>query len=298
MTVTKHFLRVQWVHAASFVAVSFLFLGSVVASIDIPLPAQTEAVSKSQETSTPTEKLTVSQYRSGLSRDEIMGFYELELSTRGWKKFNPPEGNEYLYKETLIYVKEGIITFTLIMLPSSEQGKVFYNTVIAEPKKIVVLRQTFKPPRQLDFMPVPPNVTEFVYNTFYAPMIGIAYLTHSDVYAVSDYYLSNMSKFGWNLKGNVVNEGMYAFSQWVLIIDPFTKAIPSLEATGFAQLVPPLSVKGRTLTFTQGKKSCTIAIYKFDDILAKAVGTLFDMSFMAEHGTTAICIYYFYDEKK
>ncbi|MDD5584942.1 MAG: hypothetical protein PHV55_07805 [Candidatus Omnitrophica bacterium] len=262
------------------------------------LPQRTEVIEKGQRTVTATEAITISRYRSELTQKQIMGFYEQELAKRGWKKFQPPAGDEKRYKDMLVYVKDGINTFTVVIAPPLTKGKISYNVMIAEPTKIVVLQEVFKPPRQLDFMPVPAAVTEFVYNTYYPSMIGLGYLTHNSVDAVSNFYLLNMSKFGWSLIGQTPQEGMYNLSQWIKIVDPFTKAVPNLEAIGFVDLVPPLAVRGKTLSFAQGKKSCTITIYRFDDIVEKAVGTRFDMGFMAEHGRTLICVYYFYDEKK
>ncbi|MDD5195690.1 MAG: hypothetical protein PHQ96_08485 [Candidatus Omnitrophica bacterium] len=282
----------------SFIVLFFSRWFASAVELDFSLPQGTEIIEQGKKTATATESITISRYRSELSKGQIMNFYERELSTRGWKKFQPITGDEKRYQDTLLYVKDGINTFTVVISPYLENEKILYNIIIAEPTKIVALRETFNPPRQLDFMPVPDAATEFVYNTYYTPMIGLGYLTHDSVESVGNFYLSNMSKFGWILQNNETKEGMYSLSEWIKIVDPFTKAVPNLEAIGFASLVPPLSVKGRTLTFAQGKKSCTITIYKFDDILAKAVGTMFDMSFMEEHGTTLICVYYFYDEKK
>jgi hypothetical protein len=102
-----------------------------------------------------------------------------------------------------------------------------------------------------------------------------------------------MPSFGWQAVDNVSNQGTYNFSQWFKFIDPFSKALPMLEARNYEEFIPPLAVRGKTLTFIQGGKSCTITIYRFDDIVEKAKGTIWDASDFNQYGRTVIAIFYF-----
>ncbi len=226
------------------------------------------------------------EYRSKLSKEEITSFYRTLFLTQGMKE-NPAT------KDTLVFAKfpQKIVTITFSSDPDGQVRFMFTKSEFT--KMQIVPTQDFKSPQTLDFMPTYTQSQQFVYNTFYYPMIGIAYLSRSQPDDVAGFYTKRMSSFGWQLASDTPQQGTYDLFAWIRVIDPFTKAIPMLQVTGYQELAPPLKLRGRTLTFKQEGKSCTITIYKFEDIIAKAQGTAWDASPFQQYGDTVIAVYYF-----
>ncbi|MCQ9206198.1 MAG: hypothetical protein NG737_07810, partial [Omnitrophica bacterium] len=58
--------------------------------------------------------------------------------------------------------------------------------------------------------------------------------------------------------------------------------------------VPPLKIKGETLTFTKGNKKCILTVHTFVDIVKLSVGTVYDLSVVRQNGNTVISVVYYY----
>ncbi len=248
------------------------------------LPLQTELLEK-EEFTTQGSEVVLLRCCSKLSYDEILSFYRKRFLAQGLKEFS--------LEGIFIFSRGPFITKTLYFL-SEEDNQLCYKLEERYAKRISVLPiADFSSPRQLDFMPTFLEATEFVYSTYFAPMTGVWYLSFKDAEEVANFYLKNMPDFGWKLLGDSPRQGVYSFSEWFVLIDPFSKVLPRLEEEGYPEYVPPLKVRGRTLSFTKDKESCTITIYKFEDILEKAEGTVWDVSALATYGTTVIGVFYF-----
>lgn len=143
-------------------------------------------------------------------------------------------------------------------------------------------------------MPVYKQAQQFFYNDYFKPSwIGAAYLTSSSPDAVEDFYLKEMPSFGWKLSDSQSNAGTYPFSGWVKTIDPFGHEIGVYTNMGYEENTPPLTIRGSQIIFSKSGKKCSIAIYKFEDIIAKAKGTPWDTSVMEKYGDTVIAVCYF-----
>ncbi|MFH1771307.1 MAG: hypothetical protein ABH872_00650 [Candidatus Omnitrophota bacterium] len=260
--------------------------------LDLPKPHRTEMVSQEAKHLTNME-VTTYFYQSYLSKEEILGFYRKFLVSDGWRETNY-SGSNSLKQSSFSFSKTIVNKIVLGFLSSPEKGKSSYFISIQDSLKIPPWPAwIFTKPRNLDFMPVYSVATEFIYNTYFYPMIGAAYLSHSNTKTVKDFYLNEMPKFKWNLVDSQSHDGGYDFFKWLKIVDPFTKQIPFLESKGYDDIIPPLKVEGVTLVFEQPETNCTITIYRFTDILPLSIKSVFDMSFMETHGTTLICVYYF-----
>jgi hypothetical protein len=276
--------------AAIFLVLCFLSFGQ---NSTILLPDQTEITDKKNERINDAD-ITTQQYRSELSQDEIINFYRTNLLNQGWHEqsdvFSKPGGRQ----NTFSFVKNVMDIFTIGFLFSADKQSTIYFTTLQECKKFPLWpKEHFTRPKSLDFMPVHPSATQFTYNTQFPPMIGITYLIPGEVSQVINFYEGQMPNFGWQETSKEPNQGRYKFLEWLAIIDPFTKAIPVLRSQGFDSFVPPLDMKGETLKFTQGKKTCTITIYQFPGILAASKGTIFDMWMVEKYGDILVCVYYF-----
>ncbi|UCC95650.1 MAG: hypothetical protein JSW40_02595 [Candidatus Omnitrophota bacterium] len=251
------------------------------------LPRSTELIDQSTETRDYSVTNTY-EYRSRLSKEEIVGFYKNLFISRGMKEMSKGRSARAIAFRGPLKIE--IISF----LPSPEEKGTLFRRVTQAITRLPIIPGTgFTAPKKLDFMPVYPGATQFIYNPYNVPMVGIGYLTKSSTQKVSDFYLNNMSSFGWTLEDKESHQGRYKFYEWLKIVDPFTDAAPRLKIMEYGKIIPPLKVRGTTLLFTQGEKSCTITIYKFDDIVAKAKGRVWDATPIEKYGDTLICVYHF-----
>jgi len=272
-------------YTIGFLFLLVLHLPYSAAAANLPQPAMSELIQQSQQDA-PNMNSASYEYRCKLTQEEIANFYRILFLSQGLKENSSTPG-------TLVFAKfpQKVVTITFSQDPD---GQVHFMLTVNEFTKMqIVPTQDFKNPQTLDFMPTYTRAQQFVYNTFYYPMIGVAYLSRSDPGDVVAFYAREKSAYGWQLASSAPQQGTYDLFSWIRIVDPFTKAIPMLQATGYQELAPPLKLRGQTLTFSQQGKSCTITIYKFEDIIAKAQGTAWDASPFQQYGDTVIAIYYF-----
>jgi hypothetical protein len=200
-------------------------------------------------------------------------------------------------QKAIMFKKLPLKTVSLSFTGTGEKEKTqFFINIITFKKLPIIPIYDLQSPQELKFMPVYSSATQFInYNSPTSPFTGVDYLSHNNPDEISNFYLTNMPSFGWKLIKKEPHSGAYSFFEWLKIVDPFTKIIPSLRSQGYAELVPPLKLNGQTLTFEQGSKACTITIYKFEDIVEKArQQTLWDVSVMEKYGDTVIAVFYFY----
>ena len=239
-------------------------------------------------------KIETYTYRSQLSRDKIKQSYRGQLISSGWELKFENEGSLMFMRGKL---GENIILDFAIPLDTENQT-INYSFKVTTCYRLPILPWTnFKAPQELDFMPVYLEATQFQYNTIFPPMIGVGYLSHKPDDAITRFYLENMPEFGWTLVSNNHQAGRYKFSQWLLMVDPFTKVLAELSARGYDELAPLLEVSGNTLSFAQEGKTCTITVHRFPDIISASKKTIFDASDIEKYGETLVAVFYF-DRKK
>lgn len=266
-----------------------LFCTQALAQSSSPsLPSCTELISQKKQ-DTKQAAVTMYEYSSCLSKEEIIKFYkESFLSLQMNEIKNSLQHGIFIFERYPFQSKE------LNFKSAQENGKTFYSLTEYFYRNLsIVPSTTFTTPQKLDFMPTFPDAWQFIYSTYWSPMIGVWYLSGSEPEQVCDFYLKNMPSFGWQLADSVSKQGSYNFYQWFQFVDPFSKALPTLQARNYEEFITPLAIRGKTLTFRQGEKNCTIAIYKFDDIVEKAKGTIWDASAFEQYGSTMISVFYF-----
>ncbi len=261
----------------------------------IPVPRQTE-LSRQEG---PVERINYTEvtknYRSQLSAEEIISFYRRHLSSLGFQELRDPliPAGFFAFEKTLMHLHP-LRSVMIRIQPGQEGYKTFYSLTEHERTLQPILPfPSFAQPQELDFAPVFGQSRQFVYNTYWHPMIGVGYLSEQDPSVISEFYLKNMPSFGWELAGQESHQGRYSIYEWLLVVDPFTKVIPNMEVASYDEVVPPLQVRGRTLNFRRGGESCTITVYNFPDIVERARGTFWDAGPIQKYGNTLICVYYF-----
>lgn len=264
-------------------------------TVKLSLPPSSEKVSGKQNVLNDGFTVYENVYSSQLPKEEILKFYRSEFSSLDMQEFNDTKNSEY-YAFQSIPEKMAYIKFN----EPQADGKTNFTVLVYEREKCPILPGSlFTSPEKLDFAPVYSGSRQFLNARFskddiyFAPMTAAAaYLAKSNSAEVSSFYIDNMPSFGWVLAQSSDNDGIYDFSQWAVMIDPFTKAVPLLEAKGYKKKIPPLKVKGKTLTFKQGNKKCVITIYTFEDMIEKAEGTIWDANTLRQYGDTVIVVYY------
>lgn len=278
----------------AFVLYALFFCSSVFAAEQsVSLPPQTELI-KQEKNSQDKVDTTTSQYCSSLSKEEILKFYRKVFLAQSMQEVpTVPNSNSVVFERYPFL--SNMITFTA----AQKSGQTCYFLEEQRFKKIPILPSPgFTAPQKLDFMPTLSQARQFVYSTYWQHMIGVWYLSHSDPDEVCAFYLKDMPSFGWQLTDNLSNQGTYNFYQWFQLMDPFSKAVPMLKARDYEEFIPPLGVRGKTLTFTQGTKTCTITMYKFDDIVERARTSIWDASVFSQYGSTIIGIFYFPEKSR
>lgn len=272
---------------------SGIFLSANIMAEESGIPAPANTILTNQKINSGEKIINSTYYYSStLSRDTIIEFYKEMFIRQGMYEL-PNFGDTFLFQK--IPLRTASLNFTASV--NKEKTEFFINTI--EMKKLPVLpANDFKSPQTLDFMPIYPNSTQFLY---YAPstssFIGIGYLTSSSPEEAKSLYLEQMPGFGWKLTNEDPHSGTYNFSEWLRFVDPYTQMLSYHNfAANFSEIVPPLKLRGSTLQFTQGNKKCTVAIYKFEDMLekAKVTKTVWDVSAFEQYGETIIEVYYFY----
>ena len=205
-----------------------------------------------------------------------------------------------MLKITLFFIFFAVsLTFCFSIKAESPELMLDGTRYVSKPrqKRKVFDLAVFIEPQELDFMPIYSTAAQFRYGQrdIPVPMTGIAYLSKDPVNKIKNFYTTNMPQTGWELKKSAPKQGSFKLSEWVFIIAPFLKdADISMESIkNDEKLVPLLDIEGTTLTFQKAQEKCIITIYKFKNILQAQEGTIYDVSPMAEYGTTVICAFYF-----
>ncbi|MCM8831727.1 MAG: hypothetical protein NC918_06025 [Candidatus Omnitrophica bacterium] len=276
-----------------FIFLFFIFSVLAAAESDLPIPQNTSLLKKTEEKESRSVRITY-KYVSKLKEEDIISFYREKFNSLGVYELKNKLGikaDTYFFEKTSYFH-----TMRSIMLnfDYKEQGSIYYTIVDTQYTKFDILPfSNFYPPKSLDFMPIYSNCVQFVYNTYFSPMIGLAYLSDDEPDKIANFYTKNMPSFGWQLVSSEAKSGIYQIYDWLAIIDPFTKVIPQLQIERFHEIVPPLKIRGQTLNFKRGSQTCTITVYKFDDIVEKAKASIWDASSIERYGNTIICVYYF-----
>ncbi len=283
--------------------------------LDYPIPYNTSLIDKTINR-TKTGDIYLLEYNSTLSKENILDFYRDNLAKENIKEINYNK-NKNLPEETFIF--EGTLRRIVIFFVASynDQATDYYvlvheNSYLPNPEagqnvckscleglknKTIKLFENISFPHKIDFMPLYPDTKEVEYVNWpiaNPPMISIGYLTKSDSAQVIEFYLENMPKFGWELIDRQPRDGMYEASDWVKIVAPETYCAHHPCANILPEPIPPLKLRGETLTFEREDQRCIVTIHTFDDIVAKSKGTIYDLSVVEENGNTAIGVAYFY----
>lgn len=260
------------------------------------IPNGTQLIkTKTQED--PVYTTTTYKYDSVLSKQNIINFYRRAFSAQGIKEERESQAMS-LDQDRLSFSKGSSLKVELEFFDLSQQntGYYLYLTKLRQKRRVFDLA-SFIQPQELGFMPVYQHAVQFRYGQrdVPVPMTGVAYLSKDPVGRVNNFYAMNMSEAGWELKSSMPRQGRFKFTEWPFIIAPFLKdADISLEnVKADEKLVPKLDIEGITLTFEKEQEKCIITIYKFTNILKAQKGSIYDVSPMAEYGTTVICAFYF-----
>lgn len=306
----------------------FFYCPLVVQSKPIPLekPYSTDLV---DERSDETEFGTVSlrKYKSSLSEDGVIDFYRDFFSKQGLEELHaedkasllqdtPDDRFEFVGRHTQA---------TIFFLPSTEDKVRYYISMYdrrelyeidkkkaarskQKRKKVlkngerIVFFKDITDPRKVDFMPLYPGVMQLEHVDWKSvgkSMISIGYLTPKKSKDVVNFYIANMPSFGWTLvKRDTHYPKYYKSSEWLPMVAPYTYCAHNSCEPFLPQEIPLLSVRGETLTFKNREEKCVVTAYTFDDIVRKSKRTIYDLSMVEKHGSTAIGIAYFYSNEE
>jgi hypothetical protein len=262
-------------------------------SSDIPKPAKTTLLNQKKQMVSSLKVVTYT-FSSELSKEELIKFYRNSFTASGMResavRFSDEPGEKALFFE-----QPPLKNVNLFFMSAPTEGQTSFEIVVEEVKQLPLLQeQVFTAPQKLDFMPTYANAKQFVSAPFVPPGkgFGAGYFTHSLPEEVTNFFTTQMPSYDWTLSKNEPKQGEYGFYEWLRIVDPFTIAIPILKERQYEKIVKPLKLRGTTLTFTNGEETCVVTIYRFEDILSKAQGTVWDVSSLQKYGTTLICAYY------
>jgi hypothetical protein len=285
-------------------------------SLDYLKPNNTNLVDQNIK-KTEVGDMYLLRYDSTLSKEEILDFYRDSFIRQNIKEV------DYNKRKDLIegaFVFEGANRSVSVLFPPSSEGKTTYFVLLRDSSslydsksvqeeckscaaamkknKTLKIFENISSPHKVDFMPLYPGVKELEYVDWgiaQPPMLSIGYLTKSDSAQTVEFYLENMPGFGWELTDRQTHNNMYGASEWVSIVAPYTYCSRHPCENLLPEPIPPLKLRGETLTFVKEKEKCVITVHTFDDMVAKSKGTIYDLSIIEENGNTAIGIAYFYE---
>ena len=288
----------------SLFSLGFIYCFSTQAQVFIsPVkPYSTELISKNEKKREKGSSV-VYNYSSQLDKEDILDFYREIFLSDGLEETSVSE-SVFIFKSPY---KHAAITF----VPSLKGKKVDYYLAIAavnektiqefERNKAYSNRSKFSPPirvtqaKRINFMPVFPRAKQLEYVNWEKarpPLISIGYLSHRGSAEVIGFYLSKMPSFGWTLAKREPHDGAYSTSEWIPMVAPASAFCTSCDI--LPAEVPPLKIKGETLTFTKGNKKCILTVHTFVDIVKLSVGTVYDLSVVRQNGNTVISVVYYY----
>jgi len=274
--------------------------------LEPPIPFGAELIDKKEN---KKEQSLIYLYRSKASMEEVLEYYRGAFVQQGFKE---QKLNNTSNPDIFINNKEKTIIL-LVFPPSLNEQETAYSLTIGKMAETTISKEqlasslsnfsnNIRDPQKLDFMPVYPNAKQFEYGTWEASLsVGVAYVSHDSAEAIEKFYLDEMPSYQWDLVDREPSQGAYNFSEWFSKIAPYSqfcsKCNSSLMQDEFLG-IPPLTIKGSKLTFAADGKKCVITIYTFQDIIEKAQGTMYDLSFMKQYGNTIIGIVYFYNQNE
>lgn len=266
--------------------------------------------------------VSLRKYSSSLSEDRILDFY---------RDFSSKKGLEEIYAEDKALQSESDDRFefagrhsriVIIFVPSLNDKVEYYVSMYDRSNayeinknkssnrqkgkkalnngKRIVFFKDITDPRKVDFMPLYHDVMQLEHVDWKSvgkSMISIGYLTPKKAEDVIKFYIANMPSFGWTLvKRETHYSKYYKSSEWLPMVAPFTYCAYNPCEQFLPQKIPPLSVRGETLTFKNREEKCVVTVHTFDDIVRKSKRTVYDLSMVEKYGSTAIGIAYFYSE--
>ncbi|MDD5070463.1 MAG: hypothetical protein PHV17_07010 [Candidatus Omnitrophica bacterium] len=244
-------------------------------------------VSKQRVNNSERKETTIYTINSKLSKKQLIDKYFSLFSSQGWTIITAKD-----YKKDRFTFQKPPLESAFLVISSYVDGEceISLSKSITLPTLPI---KTFKTvPHKIEFMPLYPGAKE--YGLFSNPngKKSVVYLVGGELEKVHEFYLKKAPSYQWTLVRTESHNGVYPLTKWLKIVDPFTHQEPALKARGLEKLVPPLKVRGKTFTFHNGNKQCVVTIYQFEDIVEKAVGTVFDVDSFAKFGRNMICVFY------
>ncbi len=235
-------------------------------------------------------------YKTDLTEEDVASYYRELFLQQGFVE-TPTTGKGYRFQGEFkgarlffspSFFGEGENTYILTLYELANKYKVKAPPKDEQKIKVAIIRE----PHYVDFMPLYQGVKELEYIEWRSanPMLSIGYISHDDSNKVIEFYLKNMPEFGWELFERKPHTGTYELKQWASIIAPYS----SFCTECIKERVPPLEIRGETLTFRNGVQRCVITVYTFDNVLNYLNNTKYDISFLEQYGTTIIGIAYFH----
>ncbi|MBD3246934.1 MAG: hypothetical protein GF333_08030 [Candidatus Omnitrophica bacterium] len=266
--------------------------------VEVPCPSDAELI----ETRNVGEAL-VYMFRTTGTSQTTEEFYTEHFLSNGWQLSHPLRAEEAHTApsfvpdknlKTVVFTRKNGFHVAALSLDSSKSGRGTYNIFVYTPKRFAPFRSfRFRAPTQLEFMPTLSGAREFIYFTDFPPMIGVGYLTRQSVDPIERFYKRTMPRHGWLLQDEQERSGMMPFDELLMTVDPYTKVLTYMKQTGFTDLIPPLQMNGKTLSYRKGSDKLTITIYSFPHVYQRSLESPFDMEEMNTYGSTLVAVYYF-----
>ncbi|MFA5008567.1 MAG: hypothetical protein WC546_05040 [Candidatus Omnitrophota bacterium] len=199
------------------------------------------------------------EYRSELSKDEIIKFYSDSFYSQGLM-LQPAYDDE----GKMFHFARGMIDDALLNVYYTDEENITYYLLDVYRAKyaIAISNYKFTKPKSIDFAPVNYDYTQaVVYES--GPQHKFAqYLTDNPIEDVANFYLENMGAYNWTLfsrrdfggSGNIIEIMAMGFS------NPKIKDLPQRVAPGVMATVETIA-----LVFKGNNSNCVVNITQFQD---------------------------------
>ncbi len=248
-----------------FLGISLIFQISANAGFfDPPKPADTSLVSTSKRDISGGQ-FTFYEYRSKLSPNQILDFYETKLKSQGWSRLQVsdfPMAKQAGFS-THTFIKDDRM-MVINISPFKTEDFIFYTISEGMFPSLAGGKQPldiFKEPQKLDFMPIYPGAKQVEYNKTPSG-IQVGYMATGGIEAVKGFYLQNLPKYGWS---NVEQEDIDKEEFDLSAISENCPACAQLPEE-IANIAAGLEAAGANLKFVQGKKTLMMNIFSMGQI--------------------------------
>lgn len=273
-------------------------------------PHQTRFIDK-QEINSTIFTGTLYKYESELDKEQILDFYRDSFKREGYKQMDVKDEDAQTIVATFFNektrqtrrivfspgVKEGTIRFFLQVGTSEIDNKLYIkppNQPCCGPLDVTAaLTKIARAPRQPEFMPLFHEMQELEYiewkNT---NAVSAGYISQVDADKAIKFYLQEMPSYGWSLAERTNHAGWYTIDKWFPIVAPDSAFVPA-DFPSLVKTIPPLSMRGATLTFKRDNEKCVVTVHTFDNADKILRNHPYNLSALEKFGTTIISVMYY-----